>query len=88
MASAFNNLFFSAVCAASMAAVLVAGFQFEVGEKMGYWRKPTGKEPQTYNEWAAKNRFHIGDTLCKFTNNSTAQFDLSYTHIVRKVSFS
>ncbi|KAK6133028.1 hypothetical protein DH2020_033238 [Rehmannia glutinosa] len=59
---AFNNFLFSAVLAASMAAVLAAGFQFEVGEKRG-WKLPTGNEPETYNEWAAKNRFHIGDTV-------------------------
>lgn len=62
----FNNVFFSAVLAAFVAAVLVSGFQFQVGEETG-WTIPTGKEPETYNEWAAKNRFHIGDTLCKFT---------------------
>ncbi|KAI3466415.1 hypothetical protein Pfo_023078 [Paulownia fortunei] len=59
---AFNNVLFSTLLAASVAAVLVSGFQFEVGEERG-WRKPTGKEPETYNEWAAKNRFHIGDTV-------------------------
>lgn len=61
---AFSSLIFSAVLAASMAALLVAGLQFEVGAKSG-WRKPTGKEPETYNEWAATNRFHIGDSVCK-----------------------
>ncbi|KAK4398628.1 Early nodulin-like protein 1 [Sesamum angolense] len=55
---AFSNLFVSAIFAASM----VAGFRFEVGEERG-WRKPTGEEPETYNEWASKNRFHIGDTV-------------------------
>ncbi|KAL0399117.1 UNVERIFIED_CONTAM: Early nodulin-like protein 1 [Sesamum radiatum] len=55
---AFSNLFVSALFASSM----VAGFRFEVGEEKG-WRKPTGKEPETYSEWAAKNRFHIGDTV-------------------------
>ncbi|KAK6133036.1 hypothetical protein DH2020_033191 [Rehmannia glutinosa] len=59
---AFNNFLFSAVLAASVVAVLAAGFQFEVGEKRG-WKLPTGNEPETYNEWAAKNRFHIGDTV-------------------------
>ncbi|KAK4420849.1 hypothetical protein Salat_2035400 [Sesamum alatum] len=58
----FNNVFFSAVLAAALMAVLVSGFQFQVGEETG-WTTPTGKEPETYNEWAAKNRFHIGDTL-------------------------
>ncbi|KAG8365157.1 hypothetical protein BUALT_Bualt18G0075100 [Buddleja alternifolia] len=59
---AFNNMLFAAVLTASMVAVVVSGFQFEVGENMG-WRKPTGKEPETYNEWAARNRFHIGDSV-------------------------
>ncbi|KAL2247703.1 early nodulin-like protein 1 [Sesamum indicum] len=58
----FNNVFFSAVLAAAMGPVLISGFQFQVGEVRG-WTIPTGKEPETYNEWAAKNRFHIGDTL-------------------------
>ncbi|KAL0310939.1 UNVERIFIED_CONTAM: hypothetical protein Sangu_2388600 [Sesamum angustifolium] len=58
----FNNVFFSAVLAAATAVVLISGFQFQVGEERG-WTIPTGKEPETYNEWAAKNRFHIGDTL-------------------------
>ncbi|GFP96437.1 early nodulin-like protein 2 [Phtheirospermum japonicum] len=61
-AKAFNNLLCAAVLAASLAAVLVAGFQFQVGGVKG-WRTPTGDEPETYNEWAAKNRFHIRDTL-------------------------
>ncbi|KAL6543082.1 hypothetical protein OROHE_010602 [Orobanche hederae] len=60
---AFNSLLCAAVLAASMAAVLVAGFQFHVGDKGRGWKIPTGNEPETYNEWAAKNRFHIGDTL-------------------------
>ncbi|PIN08109.1 hypothetical protein CDL12_19317 [Handroanthus impetiginosus] len=61
MASAsksFATFLFSAL----LAAVLASGFQFEVGEHEG-WKIPTGKEPQTYNEWAAKNRFHIGDAI-------------------------
>ncbi|KAL3637540.1 hypothetical protein CASFOL_018708 [Castilleja foliolosa] len=62
MAFKFNNLLCAAVLAASLAAVLVSGFQFQVGGPKG-WRTPTGDEPETYNEWAAKNRFHIGDTL-------------------------
>ncbi|KAL7088100.1 hypothetical protein ACP275_13G108400 [Erythranthe tilingii] len=62
MPSAIKNLPFAALFAATLAAVLVAGFQYEVGEKTG-WQKPTGKEPETYNQWASKNRFHIGDTV-------------------------
>ncbi|XP_073030094.1 early nodulin-like protein 21 [Primulina eburnea] len=49
---------------------LVSSFQFEVGEEGG-WKIPTGEEPETYNEWAAENRFQIGDTLhFKYQNDS------------------
>ncbi|KAL6538486.1 hypothetical protein OROGR_012474 [Orobanche gracilis] len=60
---ACNSLLCAAVLAASMGAVMVAAFQFHVGDKGRGWKIPTGNEPETYNEWAAKNRFHIGDTL-------------------------
>ncbi|XP_057765460.1 early nodulin-like protein 5 [Salvia miltiorrhiza] len=60
--SCFLFIFFSAS--------VVAGFQFDVGGKTG-WMKPTGKEPESYNQWAAVNRFHIGDTLYfKYQNDS------------------
>ncbi|CAA0838646.1 early nodulin-like protein 6 [Striga hermonthica] len=59
----FSILLLAAVFAASMAAVLVAGFRFQVGGKGRGWKIPTGDEPETYNEWAAMNRFRIGDTL-------------------------
>eukprot|EP00253_Pinus_taeda_P008678 PITA_08678 len=36
--------------------------QFEVGGRKG-WVVPSGGEPQTYNDWAGRNRFMIGDTL-------------------------
>ncbi|KAL2473118.1 mavicyanin-like [Forsythia ovata] len=50
-----NVLFFSLM-------ISVISYQFEVGEETG-WVRPTGNEPETYNEWAARNRFRIGDTL-------------------------
>ena len=50
----------------SMLAVAAASFQFKVGGERG-WTKPTGNESETYNEWATRNRFHVGDSLCKFT---------------------
>ncbi|GER54947.1 early nodulin-like protein [Striga asiatica] len=56
---AFTNL----LLAASIAAVLVSGFQFQVGGKERGWKIPTGDEPETYNEWAAKNRFRVRDTI-------------------------
>ncbi|KAI0504220.1 hypothetical protein KFK09_015170 [Dendrobium nobile] len=36
--------------------------QFRVGGPLG-WRKPTGFESETYNQWAGRNRFHVGDSL-------------------------
>ncbi|CAA2972197.1 mavicyanin-like [Olea europaea var. sylvestris] len=50
-----NVLFFSLF-------ISVISYEFEVGEETG-WVTPTGNEPETYNEWAARNRFRIGDTL-------------------------
>ncbi|XP_010327267.3 early nodulin-like protein 6 [Solanum lycopersicum] len=42
--------------------IFVSSFQFRVGDEIG-WITPIGNESETYNEWAARNRFHIGDTL-------------------------
>ncbi|KAG8386016.1 hypothetical protein BUALT_Bualt03G0105200 [Buddleja alternifolia] len=60
--AASSKALFAALFAASVVAVFVAGFQYEVGEGRG-WRVPTVRDPETYNEWAAKNRFRIGDTI-------------------------
>lgn len=61
----FTFALFSAVFI-SMATLATASFQFRVGGESG-WTKPTGNESETYNEWASRNRFHVGDSLCKFT---------------------
>ncbi|GLJ47162.1 hypothetical protein SUGI_0995700 [Cryptomeria japonica] len=57
---------------ANRACILVACFllfleiavanEFTVGGKSG-WSVPTGSETQSYNDWAEKRRFHVGDTL-------------------------
>uniref|UniRef100_A0A0C9RRZ7 TSA: Wollemia nobilis Ref_Wollemi_Transcript_15935_939 transcribed RNA sequence n=1 Tax=Wollemia nobilis TaxID=56998 RepID=A0A0C9RRZ7_9CONI len=41
---------------------IVAGREFTVGGKNG-WATPTGAEPESYNQWADRLRFHVGDTL-------------------------
>ncbi|GAB4845941.1 hypothetical protein Ancab_024947 [Ancistrocladus abbreviatus] len=47
--------------------------KFEVGGERG-WVKPNGTEPETYNEWAEQNRFHIGDTIYfKYQNDSVLE---------------
>ncbi|XP_073309367.1 early nodulin-like protein 21 [Primulina huaijiensis] len=63
-------LLFSIILFTASVPHLVSSFQFEVGEEGG-WKIPTGEEPETYNEWAAQNRFQIGDTLhFKYQNDS------------------
>ncbi|KAJ8765084.1 hypothetical protein K2173_010566 [Erythroxylum novogranatense] len=40
----------------------VSSYQFPVGGKIG-WIKPTGNDTETYDKWATKHRFHVGDSL-------------------------
>ncbi|KAB1215094.1 putative L-type lectin-domain containing receptor kinase S.7 [Morella rubra] len=58
--------------------VLILGFMrdltpryvFQVGGEPG-WIQPTGNETETYNDWATKYRFHVGDALYfKYQNDS------------------
>lgn len=39
--------------------------EFKVGGDMG-WVLPDVNNSATYNQWASRNRFHIGDSLCEF----------------------
>ncbi|CAA7407783.1 unnamed protein product [Spirodela intermedia] len=49
--------------------------EFRVGGARG-WHKPTGNETETYNEWARRNRFHIGDALYfRYENDSVLAVD-------------
>ncbi|XP_068663051.1 early nodulin-like protein 21 [Aristolochia californica] len=44
--------------------------QFAVGGSEG-WIEPSGNENETYNEWAVKNRFQVGDSLYfKYSNDT------------------
>lgn len=62
----FDYVIFTIFCIALLA-VSASPFQFQVGSERG-WIKPSGNETETnYDKWATKNRFHVGDTLCKFT---------------------
>lgn len=56
---------FSLLSIALVAPSLVSSHQFQVGGDRG-WKNtnPTGNYTQSYNSWAAQNRFHVGDTLC------------------------
>ncbi|KAK8942847.1 hypothetical protein KSP39_PZI009650 [Platanthera zijinensis] len=61
MASYFSLLpllLFSSLLLSSTASAVV----FRVGGKSG-WHPPTGHESETFNQWATRNRFHVGDEL-------------------------
>ncbi|XVF70903.1 hypothetical protein PTKIN_Ptkin11bG0199800 [Pterospermum kingtungense] len=61
---------FSLVLIFMFMVITAASFQFKVGGDKG-WTKPTGNESETYNEWATRNRFHVGDSLYfKYKNDS------------------
>ncbi|XP_068660909.1 early nodulin-like protein 6 [Aristolochia californica] len=53
-----------------IAALGTSARQFAVGGSEG-WIEPSGNEAETYNEWAVKNRFQVGDSLYfKYSNDS------------------
>ncbi|CAA6658264.1 unnamed protein product [Spirodela intermedia] len=54
-------LLMAVVVATVVPPVVAAGVQFRVGGSMG-WRVPAG-DAESYNQWAERNRFKIGDSL-------------------------
>ncbi|CAA7394450.1 unnamed protein product [Spirodela intermedia] len=54
-------LLMAVVVATVVPPVAAAGVQFRVGGSMG-WRVPAG-DAESYNQWAERNRFKIGDSL-------------------------
>eukprot|EP01018_Ginkgo_biloba_P010157 Gb_03778 [translate_table: standard] len=53
------------------------GNEFKVGGGGG-WRVPTGSETETYNKWAERNRFQVGDTLLfKYKPNGDSVLQVS-----------
>ncbi|OMO83756.1 Plastocyanin-like protein [Corchorus capsularis] len=76
-----KNALFSLLLMFMVMVVAAASFQFNVGGRERGWIKPTGNESETYNEWAARNRFHVGDSLYfKYENDSVL--------VVNKTSYS
>ena len=57
--------FFLLLLLISMAPILASSYQFKVGGERG-WAEPAGNDSEAYNDWAAKNRFHVGDSVSKF----------------------
>jgi len=52
---------------------------FEVGGARG-WEKPAAPSDESYDHWAARNRFHVGDFLRKRSTDRSH----SYDHIRRR----
>lgn len=50
-----------------------AAKEFKVGEDLG-WTVPDANNTAIYNQWASRNRFHIGDSLCEFFTMSSFPF--------------
>lgn len=41
--------------------------EFKVGDDFG-WQEPVNNNTAMYTQWAARNRFRVGDSLCKLVN--------------------
>ncbi|URE18206.1 Plastocyanin-like domain [Musa troglodytarum] len=52
-----------------------SGLEFHVGGSRG-WIVPAGDEAESYNRWAMRNRFHVGDSVYfKYKNDSVLVVD-------------
>ncbi|KAJ1280797.1 hypothetical protein BS78_04G260400 [Paspalum vaginatum] len=73
MAAGLHFAVFAALLAASASALPPA--VFKVGEERG-WTVPSGNGTETYNHWAKRNRFQVGDVLnFKYANDSVLLVD-------------
>lgn len=66
MASLFGVLCTSMIIFLGATDTLVeAAREFKVGDHLG-WHEPGPNNTAFYSQWAAKNRFQVGDSLSKF----------------------
>nr|XP_010942921.1 early nodulin-like protein 1 [Elaeis guineensis] len=69
----FNFIFFLSTSLLFISTI--STHEFRVGGPRG-WTLPTGNESETYNHWATRNRFHVGDSLYfKYENDSVLVVD-------------
>ncbi|GKV27164.1 hypothetical protein SLEP1_g36367 [Rubroshorea leprosula] len=60
---------------AAMNVVTEASKEFKVGNDLG-WQQPTAANTSTYTDWAARKRFHVGDSLTfVYQNDSVLEVD-------------
>ncbi|XP_059644571.1 early nodulin-like protein 7 [Cornus florida] len=75
MVSLLGLLCLFMIILASMNAPVGASEEFKVGDVDG-WRQPAANESSMYTQWAAKNRFHVGDSLrFEYKNDSVLVVD-------------
>lgn len=55
----------SLVFLASMNGLVDSARVFKVGDGLG-WQEPEVNNTAMYNQWAERNRFQVGDSLCEF----------------------
>ncbi|KAG1327425.1 early nodulin-like protein 1 [Cocos nucifera] len=71
--TSFNFIFFLSTSLLLISTVSTR--EFRVGGPRG-WTLPTGNESETFNHWATRNRFHVGDSLYfKYENDSVLVVD-------------
>ncbi|XP_078171441.1 early nodulin-like protein 6 [Carex rostrata] len=57
----FQTILFLSITTTLFSSVAFA-LEFTVGGPAG-WTVPSAQDPDFYNHWASRNRFHVGDTL-------------------------
>ena len=65
MVSSLGVLFTALIVLVAMNSSAGAATEFRVGDGDG-WRKPGVNETAMYEQWAKRNRFQVGDSLCEF----------------------
>ncbi|WOL19192.1 early nodulin-like protein 1 [Canna indica] len=78
MAAYINYLLLFFLFLSSVSLLMVAvesSLDFYVGGSRG-WTVPVGNETESYNQWAIRNRFHVGDSLhFEYHNDSVLVVD-------------
>lgn len=82
--ASLSSLFFSVfliVFITALKSPVVASKEFRVGDSEG-WRQPNANESAIFNQWAAGNRFRVGDSLrFEYKNDSVLVVDkFGYYH--------
>lgn len=61
---------------------------FVVGGEPRGWAKPTTPNEESYNHWATRNRFHVGDFLRKCSACSNLNHTMQYASMIDRILHS